>query len=310
MKEYSILHRYLAVVVASLFCVVLLSVITTYSWSIQTLATQDRATTKGLTLSPLRTELDIAPGTSLDGILTVTNSTDKPMKVSLSAEEFSVINQQYDYAFTEGSDLAKWVTFNPVGVELTVGESKKISFTVGVPLTAEPGGRYISLFAGTDTGVQDGGVNLRQRVASLLYITVLGDVTRVGHLVSLSSPWAIAGKSMWSVALQNRGTTHFRSRYSVQLYNLLGNGMAANMSGDALILPGTVRAVSDILPLPQLPGLYKIVYTIGLGDTPAVVETRFVLYIPPMFIILGVIVAMLLVSVLLRKRLNKKRQSV
>ena len=143
------------------------------------------------------------------------------MTVSLSVEKFSVINQQYDYAFTEGSDLAKWVTFNPVEVNLTVGESKKISYTIGVPLSAEPGGRYISLFASTNVETLSGDTSSLQRIASLLYITVLGDVTRAGNLVSLTSPWAISGESIWSVAIQNTGTTHFRSRYNVQMNNLL-----------------------------------------------------------------------------------------
>lgn len=180
---------------------------------------------KGLTLSPLRSELNIAPGTSLEGTLTVTNSTDKAVAVSLNAEEFSVINQQYDYAFTQESEVAKWVTFTLSEADLVVGESKTVSYRVGVPLSAEPGGRYISLFASTDAGTQNGGVNSRQRIASLLYITVLGDVTRAGHLVSLSSPWAISGESKWSMAIQNTGTTHFRSRYTVNIHNVLGHDM-------------------------------------------------------------------------------------
>jgi len=261
---------------------------------------------KGLTLSPLRSELEISPGTSLDGNLVVTNSTDKAMAVSLNAEEFGVINQQYDYAFTQESAIAKWVTFTPTEVTLAAGESQTISFTVGVPLTAEPGGRYISLFASTDSETQSGGVSSRQRIASLLYITVMGDVSRAGHLVSLSSPWAVGGDSRWSVALQNTGTTHFRSRYNVNVQNVLGHDVVASMTGDALILPGTVRAVSDRLPLPQLPGLYKAIYTIGLGDTPAIVETRFVLYLPPVAIVVSIVAIILLISGLLRRRPNKR----
>lgn len=269
-------------------------------------ATTTVAKMKGLTLSPLRSELDIAPGTSLEGTLTVTNSTDKAMAVSLNAEEFSVINQQYDYAFTQESALAKWVTFAPAEATLSAGESKTVSFTVGVPLTAEPGGRYIGLFASTGTAISDGGIGSRQRVASLLYITVTGDVSRAGHLVSLSSPWAVGGDSRWSVALQNTGTTHFRSRYNVNVQDLLGHDVGLKMTGDALILPGTVRAVSDTLPLPQLPGLYKYIYTIGLGDTPATVETRYVLYLPPAAIVVAIVAIILLVLGLLRRRPNKR----
>lgn len=250
---------------------------------------------KGLTLSPLRTELDITPGTSLDGFLKVTNNSTKPMSVTMTAEAFSVINQQYDYAFTAESNVVKWVTFNYPEISLEPGKSQDVKYMVGVPLSAEPGGRYISLFASTDTSdPTDSGILSKQRVASLLYITVLGDVSRVGHLVSLTSPWLISGDSTWSAALQNTGTTHYRSRYNLQIKDLIFNGTAARMSGEALILPGTVRLVSDKLPAPFWPGLYKAEYNIGLGDNPAVTKTLLILYLPfwATIIVLLIIVAL------------------
>lgn len=257
---------------------------------------------KGLTFSPLRTEFDVAPGTSHEGILRVSNSTDKPITVQLSAESFTVINRQYDYAFSSESDVAKWVTFAPQAVDLAPGQGKDVTYMVGVPLTAEPGGRYISLFASTDTGADDGGVKSRQRVASLVYLTVLGDVSRIGQLVSLSSPWAISGESQWSTALQNRGSTHFRSRYEVRVQYLFNSGVAASSVGDALVLPGTVRAVIDTLPLPRWPGIYEAVYKIGLGDTPAKTEKRFIIYLPPAAIAGGLIMVSAVGIVILLRR--------
>lgn len=265
---------------------------------------------KGLTVSPLRHEFNIAPGTSSDGTLTVTNSTDKPMVVDLNAEEFSVINSQYDYAFDPDSNVTQWVTFNPSGVSLNPGESRKITYTVGVPLSAELGGRYISLFASTNVGALDDSASSRQRVASLLYITVLSDVlgavTRAGHVLSLSSPWLVTDKGTWGVVLQNSGTTHYRSEYSVQVMNLFG-GEVASSQGDALVLPGTVRSISDALPLPKILGLYKIVYKIGLGDTPAQTEVRYMLYAPVLPTIAIAAVITVLILELRHRRSVKKR---
>lgn len=239
---------------------------------------------KGLTVSPLRNEIEIAPGVSKNGSMTVTNSTNSSMNVSFSAEKFSVINQQYDYAFTAETDMAKWVVFQTPEIELSAGESKKISYSIGVPLSAEPGGRYISMFATTNTESAGGGANSSlQRVASLLYVTVAGDITRSGDLVSLSSPTLISGSSKWGAVVHNTGTTHFRSRYNVQVINILRRSIDASGQGDALILPGSLRQISDNLPLPKLPGIYKAVYTIGLGDTPAKVQSHYVVYITPVW---------------------------
>jgi len=288
--------RCLGIVIAFAFCYIFLFAIYYHTTPVNAV---ESTGVKGLTLSPLRSELQITPGTSLDGELIVTNSTDKSMSVSFEVSEFSVINQQYDYAFTDKSDITKWIDFNPATVNLTANQTKKISYTVGVPLSAEPGGRYISLFASTDILASDGSVNSRQRIASLLYITVLGDISRAGHLVSLASPWAVSGKSVWSVALQNTGTTHFHSRYSVDVMNLWGGTVASSL-GDALILPGTVRSVSDVLPLPQLPGIYKINFIIGLGDTPSTTETRYILYMPPVAILIFIVVGVIIVGLVYR----------
>lgn len=306
MNSNRVVHRYPVILSIILFVLTIFVV----SLSASTVYAVDSVTAqpKGLTLSPLRNELSVAPGTSLDGTLKVTNSTDKPMIVDMSAEEFSVIDAQYDYAFTPDTNVTKWVTFNPSGINLKPGESIKITYTIGIPLSAEPGGLYISLFASTSVGALDGNENSQQRVGSLLYITitsdVLGAVTQAGHVLSLSSPWLVGGANTWSATLQNEGTTHYRSDYNVKVNNLFGGEVAASQ-GSALILPCTVRLISDNLPLPQWPGVYKIVYSIGLQNNPAVIETRYMLYLPQMAL-LGIIAvtAIIFVGISL-KRLTK-----
>jgi hypothetical protein len=265
--------------------------------------------TRGLTVSPLRTELSIAPGTSQDNTLTLSNTNSQPITVHLAAEEFSVIDQNYDYAFNIATQLTKWVTFNPDTLDLAVGQMKTATFRIGVPLGAEPGGRYLSLFATTAAGPADNGVISQQRIASLVYLTIAGDISRSGHLVSLNAPWITIGATKWSTALQNTGTTHYHSRYNVVLEPLVGtNNPIATESGDALILPGTIRLVEDNVPLPALPGIYKVVYTIGLGDSPAKIETRIMVYIPPVAIIILLFAVVLLFSLISDLRLRKKRK--
>ncbi len=264
---------------------------------------------KSLKISPLRNELDVAPGNVADGHFSLKNTSNLPVEVSLDADEFSVINQQYDYAFTAKSDVTEWVTFSPQKVILAAGESGEITYYVGVPLSAEPGGRYISLFASTDAGSSVNGINTLQRVGTLLYITVVGDISRAGHLVSLSSPWSVSDKSTWSMAVRNSGTTHFRSRYNVQVRNIIGHTTIVTMSGEALILPGTVRSVSDSLPLPSLPGVYKYIFTVGLGDTPAVIKTNYVLYLP-FWAVASIVIIVAIIIYCLARRYSKRRQSV
>ena len=275
-----LLAKYSLNIIASLALIIL-----SFSFLTSNLFAEDNLNTssKGLTLSPLRSELNIEPGTSFDGILSVTNSTDKPMTVDLEAEEFKITNSRYDYEFIAESDISRWVSFKPSEIILKSGESKKVQYTVGVPLTAELGGYYISMFVSTAVGLPGDVGSSQQRVASLLYITVasdvLGAVTRAGHVLSLSSPWLIIDKGTWGMTIQNGGTTHFRSDYSVKIENILGRKVSEDQNS-ALILPNTVRAISGELTAPSLPGIYKVIYTIGLGDKPSVVETHYMLYLP------------------------------
>jgi hypothetical protein len=274
--------------------------------SVGTTAWATSPSMKGLRLSPLRQEASIAPGTSTNGSLKLTNQTSKPMTIHMSAEMFHVVNEQYDYAFTADSDIAKWVTYKQDTIILDPGKSQTVPYVVGVPLTAEPGGRYISLFATTDAQSDTGDVKSQQRLASLVYLTVTGDISRVGSLVSLHQPWLTTGSDKWIIELRDSGTTHYRSRYGVEIQTLWG-GHIGSYTADALVLPASVRALDGVLPAPQLPGLYKAVYAIGLGDTPAVHTTKLFLYIPLWSVLaLMVFIGMVAATILYVRSLRKK----
>ena len=264
-------------------------------------------TEKGLTVSPLRTEITIDPGTSQEGSLTVTNETDAQLTVRFNVEEFNVTNQQYDYAFTTGSDITKWVTYSADEVDLAVGESKKVGYIIGVPLTAEPGGRYISLFASTTIEQTMSGVASIQRIGSLLYVTLNGEVTRAGALVSLTSQLLVNDTSTWSAVVQNSGSTHYRSKYIVTTQNLFGALAAPEVQGSALILPGTVRLVQDELPVPRFPGIYKTSYIVGLGDSPVTSEMRLMVYAP---VYVQIIVGALIIAAVTYVFIRLTRKSV
>jgi hypothetical protein len=269
---------------------------------------QSTESPKGLTLSPLRTEINTAPGTSFSDQLKATNSTEKPMTVSFMVEEFKVIDEQYDYEFIAESNITSWVSFKPSEVVLKAGETKRVNYTVGIPLTAEPGGYYISMFASSAVATGYGSGNSQQRVASLLYITaasdVLGAATRSGHVLSLSSPWLVVDKGAWGMTLQNAGTTHYRSEYSVKVEDLFGGQVGENKDS-ALILPGTVRAIQGEVYLPSAPGIYKVIYTVSLGDIPSITETHYMIFFPP-WAILILTAAIVVVGYLSYRKLSTK----
>jgi len=259
------------------------------------------AAQQGLTLAPLREEMTIAPGTTQKRTMGVLNSTEQPMTVQLSSEVFSVINPDYNYSFTEESEVARWVRFAETEIQLEAGESRSIAYEVAVPIGTEPGGAYISIFATNDTQQETSAITLKQRLGLLLYITVDGEVTRNGSLLSLSAPWIVGAEGRWSATLQNTGTAHFRSRFEVVIKDVFG-GTVSSTTGESLVLPGTIRRVSEVLNVPFWPGVYTATYSIGLGDQPAYTESKRLLVVPLwLWLILGTLAAVGTLTMIVRR---------
>ena len=104
------------------------------------LAKDNALSTKGLALSPIRTETTVASGELVKYKLTLTNYSDQPMKVTLSAEEFSVVDQQYKHAFDNGTS----------SVGGSGGDSETVSGASG-------GARNVSGNSASDAAAGNGG---------------------------------------------------------------------------------------------------------------------------------------------------------
>jgi hypothetical protein len=264
----------------------------------------DTSPLRSLGISPLRSELTISPGTSFDGFITLNDSGKTAVTATLDAESFSVIDEQYDYSFDPSGAGSDWVSFSSNSVTIQPGAAVTVNYKVAVPITAEPGGRYLSLFASSSPTTNTGGVTSINRVASLLYITVAGDVTRTGRVLTFDSPILTTGDATWTATLQNSGSTHFHSIYNVAVRPVFGNSFAS-AEADSLILPSTVRFISQKIPHLDWIGLYRLDYTIGLGDVPAQRETRWILNVPPLQGLILLMIIAIVVIVRLKPRGQK-----
>lgn len=256
-----------------------------------------------LSMSPLRVEAEIAPGFVYSGNFTITNRGLTQQNIDLSAESFGVINQAYDYVFTANTPESSWITFDQSSIVLNKDESASITYQVNVPLDTEPAGYYFALFAThRPSSEATSSIIPSERIGSLLYLTVTGDAFRSGELVQLTSPSVIFSTAQWSAVLQNTGTLHYRSSYTVSVYTPFDQ-LVSKHEDSRLILPNSVRLIEDTLVVPEILGIYKVVYTIGLGDSPAQQHTRWILSLP---ILQSILIALIAISlfVLLKRRAN------
>lgn len=260
---------------------------------ISTSAQEQPSPVRRLQISPLHTFISIEPGSSYTGSVIVENIGTEPLSVSLSAEAFEVQNEQYDYTFLPDSSINSWVRFIEPELTLKPNQMYDAKFLISVPIEAEPGGAYLSIFASSLPN-ESSAIQSTERVGSLFYINLAGDSTQKGELLRFSAPWIHGGDTVtWSATLRNAGSTHFNADYTVTLENIFGGTISQNKD-DPLILPRSVRGISNTLESPRWIGIYKINYTFDLGDNESVNKVQYLIYTPlvqliPLLLILGAV---------------------
>lgn len=234
---------------------------------------------RGLAITPIREYLTVEAGKTQEGNLTVANFTDQPMIVTLSVQQFSVADITYDYHFSEPTE--QWITFESPQVTLQAGATKTVSYTVAAPSDATPGGHYFSLFA--SSAVEGGAVKGNMQVASLLYLTVKGALQRAGTLAEASVPWiSFGGDLSLQFTVRAMGNTHF---FAYDVGEVEGVGVSLKSPGTAhIILPGTSRGITEVLPSPALPGLYRLSYGYKTDDSKEVTRSQYLVSLPLWFL--------------------------
>lgn len=248
---------------------------------------------EGITVSPVRSEFTVDPGQVKGGELKLKNSSKGPVTIRITAQSFSVINDQYDYRFDSDKPELSWVSFDNSEITLGPNEKNTVSYAVSVPVSSEPGGYYIALLVQTVPDLPQT-IAPVEGVASLLYVTVSGELTKRGEVIALNTPWLAFDTIKWSATVHNKGNVHFRSTYSSDVVD--GNTGSDNVTNSRLILPGTVRYIDAFSATPVVSGLYRVTYRISLGDAPAYSAERWVVVIRPVqaLLTLAIIGALLL----------------
>ena len=268
------------------------------------LATSTPAQAASLSITPLRTELSLVAGQTINGTVRLRNSGREPITVALSAETFAVTNEDYDYRF-EKDKQAGWVNYEQQKVELQPREFREVKYSVAVPIGAEPGGHYIALMAAIQpSAARSDGVTTIDRVASLLYIDLPGETTKQARLISFDVPiLALSSQLNLVTQLRNTGSTHFRSNAIYTVKNLQGK-LIKDQTSSQLLLPQSIRRSKNSIAMPYWPGVYTIQAKIGLGGNNNSQVSRRVIYLPlqgTLIVFGGILVVVLIATKAIKK---------
>lgn len=230
---------------------------------------------KGLYISPLRSYLSLDAGAAVTRSFTVANLTDLPMPIVAHIERFSMVDYSYDYSFSKVNN--DWVHLVQTTATLAPYESRQFVYTVTLPKDAAPGGYYYSLFASTST--TSGSTTNTVQAASLLYLTVKGDVTYDFAISNPSIPVVVTGPSIkYSFDITNTGNVHYFAMVSAAVDGLFYHDAPNGTS--QLLMPGAVRRISASINSPLFPGIYKLTYTIAPDHGDALTRSQFFIHAP------------------------------
>lgn len=260
-----------------------------------------------VSVSPLRKEIELKPGQSVSGTFWVRNTSQKSANFLLSAETFNVINENYDYEFAEAQDLPEWINFKESSAVIEPSKSHNFNYIASVPLGAEGGAKYIVIFASTTPVKQSSTISSVERAGMLLYINVPGnDNNRRGELLDLKLPKFTIHKTVeWNMRIQGSGNAHFRSPVSVKVRDIFGRNISST-NANHLIMPKSTRALRDKISFGRLPGIYRVNFSVGLGDNTTANKTKWIVYLPPVSTTLISIVILICGVMLYRLKRNKR----
>ena len=233
----------------------------------------------GLQINPLRDFQTIKPGQQKTGTLSVINLSSQPEVVTMSVKTFSVTDYTYDYTFS--APKADWIHFSQNSVELEPGQTADVTYYLNPGKNATPGGYYYTLVASTT--VESQGTSSTVQAATLLYLTIEGDLIKTGNLSNAQVQRLVFGKDIgYSINARNSGNVHYFISVSSKLYGIFTSNETTPTSH--LLLPGTIRRIGGSVPSPVLPGLYRVAITFRTDGGINQTSSRFLFYIPPWFI--------------------------
>ena len=274
-------------------------------------------------LRPMSQRVDLVPGTTVTGELTITNPADatKDFEYVTTITPYSVIDQNNtaDLGSKSGHTLlTDWITIkNPTG-KVAPNSSQKIEYTITVPNDAPPGGQYATIaVSSSPESIQNNGVAVDSilELASVLYGKVPGNIVREVAIHGNDVPgFTFTVPIDVTADLENKGNIHEDASFVLNVTNAITGEQiypTENEKGSytELVMPETTRHVSrSISNLPAI-GAVKVSQTIYFnGEYSAMEKTVIICPVWLLILIIALIAGLVtFITLKIRKHFSKKK---
>lgn len=277
-------------------------------------------------ISPVRSDLTIAPGSSSTISVFVQNVTNAPATFQPIANDFIADSDESGTPklLLDGNAAAPThglKQFMDVGSDLTLQpqEQKEIRVKISIPANAAGGGYYGAVRILPTSGIKSQ-LSLSPSVASLVLVTVPGDIKEQ------------LGISSFNVSNKNgRATNFFTNAKTLQVvtrFNNFGNVQVApfgkvvlkksgktlasaelnNVTPRGVVLPGTIRRfTTDFSNKATTFGKYSIESTLGYGTKGQSLYANTSFYVVPLsYVIVGIVLVIaIIIGIIILPRMLK-----
>lgn len=277
---------------------------------------QTNNSTNVLKISPVRSDIEIKPGETKTVPTTVTNLTKTPITVRAVQNDFVSGDETGTPAlildagkFAPTHSLKRFMKPLP-DVTIPAAQAKTIAVTITVPKDAQAGG-YFGAIRFAPTSPDGGGqVNLSASAASLILLTVAGNITEKLHLTSFDIQQDGKTGSYFQTANDIQASFRFENKGNVQVGpigklwvkeggNVIYETDFNNKNPRDVVLPDAARRWE--VPLKKIGGFgnYTVGATFTYGKNNQSVEiTRSFWVIPQGIIIAAIAGTLALVAVI------------
>lgn len=269
---------------------------------------------------PMSQRMELEAGKVYQGYIAVTNPADakKDFEYVVSVSPYSVIDEAYNVDLSTRStrtQIVDWMKIDESTGKVKPNETKKIYFTVTVPMDAPAGGQYASIgvrSAGEES--MSGGVMVQNvfEMASVVYATVKGETLHEGEITSNNIPGFIfSPPATVNGMVANTGNVHEVAEVSIVVKDKFSGEVLYPAPDEPqmyeeLVMPASNKyLVKDLNVLGDL-GVYEVTQDISyLGKTSN--NTRTLIVCPLWFLLLvaltvGALIATIGLVILKRKK--------
>ena len=287
-----------------------------------------------ISLMPVSKILQISSNSTYEDKMTINNDGDAPMKIEVYAAPYSYVYSEGEDAYKLGfnsdtnyTQMARWITFKSPSDEwvtkstydIAPKNSVDVNYRITTPESIPGGGQYAVIFAHTLTSSANAsGIRTEASPGMVVYGRSSEGETIVRSTISdlkieygESSDASKKSAIRASAKVKNEGNVDFNAIGTMKVDNLFGGTVyeTSQTAGRLSVIPEAELVVSDEWTEPPLFGIYKVTWTVKVGDNTETTEKIIFINIAWFLVLSIILLTFIIVGCIIGVRRRKERRS-